>query len=297
MNLRPVALLVLINMVAVAAAAAAAEEPKLTSSQRKVEIVAHRGESYDAPENTLASFNLAWKRGAADGVELDWHLTSDGKLITSHDKDTFRTTGGKEHGGTKLVIVEHTAEELQKLDVGKWKGEQFAGEHMPLAAEVLATIPRDQSNRRLFCEIKVGPESTEPLAAAFKAAGYPAAQTCVISFHLDTCASVKKRLPEIKVYYLAVFKEDKKTGKRPPTIDELIKQAKDANLDGLDLSFKSPLDADSVKRIHDAGLKCYVWTVDDPSVAKQMIDIGVDGITTNRAAWLREQLGLPPLGK
>ena len=58
----------------------------------KVEIIAHRGESYDAPENTLASFNLAWKRGGADACELDIHLTSDGKLIVIHDPDTFRVT-------------------------------------------------------------------------------------------------------------------------------------------------------------------------------------------------------------
>jgi glycerophosphoryl diester phosphodiesterase len=255
------------------------------------EIIAHRGESYDAPENTLASFKRAWKLGGADSCETDLHLTSDHRLIILHDPDTFRVTGGKEHNGTKLVVVQHTADELRKLDVGKLKGDQYAGEKIPLLEEVLALIPK-VPHKRHFLESKIGAEIAEPLVAALKSSGVPARQTPVISFKLDACKAVKEKMPELKVYYLAEFKADKKTGAPPRTIDQLIKTAKDAGIDGLDLSYKS-FDPGWVKQVHDAGLECYVWTVDDPAIARQFMDAGIDGITTNRANWLRDQLHIP----
>src|SRR5687767_2478618 len=263
--------------------------------QRKVEMIAHRGESYDAPENTLAAINLGWERGA-DAVEMDLHLTSDGKLITIHDKDTLRVTGGKAKGGQKLAVLEHTAAELRKLDVGSWKSVSNAGERMPLIEEVLATLPKDK-DRRLFIEVKVGPNAAAPLVAAIKSAGRPPEQTAVISFNLDTCAEVERLMPELEVYYLVDLNPNKKTGAPAPPIEELIKRANDAKLDGLNLSHHETLNEDAVKRIHEAGLKCYVWTVDDPAIAKRMLEAGVDGITTNRAQWLREQLGLKKSAK
>ena len=60
-----------------------------TAHASAVEVVAHRGESADAPENTMASFRLAWERGD-DAIELDVHLTKDGQLIVCHDPDTKR---------------------------------------------------------------------------------------------------------------------------------------------------------------------------------------------------------------
>ena len=251
---------------------------------RHVELVAHRGESHDAPENTLAAIKLGWERGA-DAVEFDVHLTADGQLISIHDPDTGRVTGGR----AKFKVVEHTAEALRKLDVGSWKHPKFAGERMPLLGEVLATLPADPG-KRLFIEVKVGPEAAEPLATAIKAAGRPPEQTAVISFNLETCRSVKQRLPTLKVYYLSGFKQDERSGEVKPTVGELIRAAKHAKLDGLDVSFKGPIDAAFVRQVHEAGLEMHVWTVDDPAVARRMVEAGVDGITTNRAAWMRGQL-------
>src|SRR5690349_12960399 len=118
-------------------------------SKSQVEWIAHRGESCLAPENTMAAIDLAWKLGA-DAVEIDVHLTRDGHLILSHDFDTQRTCG------EKRLFTEHTLADLQKLDAGKWKGEQFAGEKMPTIDDALASIP---SGKRMFVEIKVGPEA------------------------------------------------------------------------------------------------------------------------------------------
>ena len=253
---------------------------------KRVELVAHRGESHDAPENTLAAIRLAWERGD-DAVEFDVHLTADKRLIAIHDADTERVTAGR----SKVVVSRETLETLRKLDVGSWKGAKFAGERMPTIEDVIETLPADPE-KRLLIEVKVGPEATEPLAAAIDAAGRPPGQTAVISFNLEACRSVKQRLPDVKVYFLSSFKQDEKTGKVTPTVQELIRTAKDAKLDGLDVSYKGPVDTAFVKQVHEAGLELHVWTVDDPADARRMVEVGVDGITTNRAAWMRERLGL-----
>ena len=83
-------------------------------------IIAHRGESRLAPENTLAAINLAWQRGA-DAVEIDCHLTADGHLIVCHDDNTRRTAG------RKLVIRQSTLAQLRELDAGAWKGVRWGG--------------------------------------------------------------------------------------------------------------------------------------------------------------------------
>lgn len=245
-----------------------------------VDIIAHRGASHDAPENTLASFKLGWQQ-RADACELDIWLSKDGKLVVSHDADTKRTTG------VAKKIPESTLAELRALDAGFWKDPNWKGEKLPTLDEVLALIP---DGKRLVIEIKCGVECLPELERVLKASGKPAAQLVIISFHHDVCAESKKLFPKIPVLFLASFKQDKNTGKWSPTPDALIAKAKSAGLDGINLSYKGPLDAAFVKQTHAAGLKFYVWTVDDAAVAKQLLAAGADGITTNRPEWLREQL-------
>jgi glycerophosphoryl diester phosphodiesterase len=243
-------------------------------------MIAHRGESFDAPENTMAAFRLAWQRDV-EAIELDVHLTRDGKLILCHDADTERTTG------QKLIIKNSDYRQLRQLEAGSWKDPRWKGEAMPSLDEALATIPE---RARCFIEIKVGAEAVPAVAASIKASGKRPEQLAIISFQDTAIAEAKRQLPQIKAYYLASFKQDKKTKEWKPTVQELIDQAKGMHADGLDLSFKGPLDAESVKQIKAAGLEFYVWTVDDIEVAQKFADWGADGITTNRAAWLREQL-------
>ena len=248
------------------------------------ELTAHRGESHDAPENTMAAVKLGWERGV-DAVEIDVHLSKDGKLIVIHDADTERVTG------QKLVVKQTDSDALRKLDAGswgKWKASgKYAGEKFPLLEEVLPTIP---AGKRLFLEIKIGPEAVAPIAAALKATNTPADRVCIISFKIETIREARKVLPHIKAYWLASQKQDE-SGKWLPTVEDLIAKAKGANANGLDVgAAKSPIDAAFVKAVKDAGLEMYAWTIDDPKLARKLVDAGVDGITTNRAQWLREQL-------
>jgi glycerophosphoryl diester phosphodiesterase len=256
--------------------------PNATPTPRAgIEFVAHRGESADAPENTLAAFRLAWQRGDP-AIELDVHLTRDGRLIVSHDADTRRTTG------VARVIKESTLDELRALDAGRWKGAQWTGERLPTLEEALATIP---AGGRCFVEVKVGAEAIPALVTAIRASGKTPAQLAIISFQLDAVTEAKRQLPEIPAYYLASFKRDSTTRTWSPSIDALIAQAKAAHLDGLDLAFAGPVDADATRRVRAAGLGLYMWTVDDPEVARRLASYGVAGITSNRAAALRTELG------
>jgi glycerophosphoryl diester phosphodiesterase len=243
-------------------------------------IIAHRGASKDAPENTVAAFKLGWEQHA-DAVELDIWRTKDGRILASHDESTHRTTGvGKK-------ISECTQDELRGLDAGSWKGLQWKGEKLPTLEEALATIP---GSGRLVIEIKCGAEVLPELQRVIEAAGKPASQLALICFGLGTCTDAKQRFPDVSVWLLASVEQDKQSGAWKPAAAELVGKAKSAGLDGIDIGFKSGMDAAYIREIRTAGLKVFVWTVDDATVARGLQAAGVDGITTNRPGWLREQL-------
>lgn len=248
-----------------------------------VQIVAHRGASYDAPENTLAAEKLAWAQ-QADVVETDIYLTKDGKIIAIHDGTYKRTTG------KNAKIASLTQAEARSLDAGSWKGAQFAGEKLPTLEEQIALIP---AGKRLFVEIKVGAELVSELARVFAATGADERNITIISFNYDALREVRKRLPKLPTQYLVGYKvqdQQKPGAKRQPTLDEVIAQATAAGLTGLDLQSTWPLTSDDVRKIRAAGLQLHVWTIDDVDIAKRWKVLGADSITTNRPGWLREQL-------
>jgi len=245
-----------------------------------VEIIGHRGAAYDAPENTLSAVRTGWEQGA-DAVEFDVYLSKDGKIVVIHDKDTKRTAG------VDKPVVEQTLEELRKLDVGKWKDPRFAGEKIPTLPEILKTVP---AHKRVFIEVKCGPEIVPELKRDLAAAGLKPDQTAVICFSADVVAAVKKERPDLKAYWLVSLGAPEKRPKNVPTPDEVIAMAQQINADGLDLSADPELTPQYVKAATAAKLPVYVWTVNDPALAKQMIDAGVVGITTDRPGWLREKL-------
>lgn len=246
------------------------------------EVIAHRGASYDAPENTIAAIRLAWDQNA-DGSEFDVYLSKDRQVVVIHDKDTKRTAG------TNLAVAESTCTVLRGLDVGAWKGTKFADQRIPTLAEMLATVP---AGKRAFVEVKCGPEIVPELLRGLAKSGIEPERTPVISFNADVIASVKVARPDVPAYWLVNLnrKDARKRDLPPPTPGELIAKARMLGADGLDLSASETLDDRYAKAIKEAGLGLYVWTVNDPAVAKRMVKIGVDGITTDRPGWLRERL-------
>ena len=111
-------------------------------------IIAHRGASFDAPENTLAAIRQAWSAGIK-AVEVDVHLTKDNEVAVIHDASTKRTTS------VNSLVIDQTMHDLKQLDAGSWKDESWVGEQIPRLTEVLATIPE---GGKLIIEIK-GPAS------------------------------------------------------------------------------------------------------------------------------------------
>ena len=245
-----------------------------------MEIIAHRGASRDAPENTLAAIQLAWQQNA-DAVEVDVHLSRDGHLVVIHDDDT------RILAGVKKKVANQTLAELKKLDVGRWKGLAWAGERIPTLDETLATIP---TGKRFFIEIKCGPEFIPAFENLLQQHEAKTPQLVLIGFSLSTMAVVKKTFPELEVCWIAEFKRNWKTGRWSPQPEDLIQKTTQAGLDGLDLGAKGPITARFVSQAKAAGLRIYTWTVDSPLKARKLNAAGVDGITTNRPAWLREKL-------
>lgn len=245
-----------------------------------VEIIGHRGASHDAPENTLASVNLAWDQDA-DAVEIDVYLSKDGRIVAFHDDTTERLAG------VDKPVVEQTLAELQKLDVGRWKDPKFTGERIPTLSDVLATIP---DGKRLFIEVKCGPEIVPTLQKDLKTAGKTPDQTAIISFSYKVVKAVKEAMPELKVYWVVGLEQDEQTGRWSPKLDELIDKAQAAGLDGLDLGKAGIIDEAYVSQVKQAGLGFYMWTINSPADARRLVKAGVEGLTTDRPGWLREQL-------
>ena len=233
-------------------------------SAKRVEIVAHRGASYIAPENTLAAVKLAWEM-KADAVEIDVYLTADQQIIVSHDSDTARTTG------TKMSIPKSNFEDLRKLDAGKWKGVAHTGEKLPSLEEVLKTIPK---GKRILMEVKCGPEVIPVFLDQLKKSRKSDKQVAVISFNIDVIRAIKEVRPRMQAYWLTV--------PTPDSADALIAAIKKVKGNGLDLAATEALNAEYVRKVHEAKLKLHVWTVDDTTAGKRLAGYGVDGITTNK---------------
>jgi len=261
--------------------AAALVSIMLSKNASAVEIIAHRGASADAPENTVASEKLGYQQGA-DGGELDIHLTKDGRIVVIHDYDTKRVAG------VDRKVLDQTFDEIRRLNAGawgEWAGKGF-NEKVPTLDEILAIVPK---GKKIYIEIKVHNEILPALAETLKRAKLAPEQTPIITFYLEVAEAAKKKFPALKVYWLYDWKQDKQTGKYPD-LDDLIAQAKKAGLDGLDLNHNFPLDAANIKKIHDAGLEIGVWTLDDPVKARQLAKDGIDGITTNKPGMMRQAL-------
>ena len=243
------------------------------------EIIAHRGASHDAPENTVAAAKLAWEQDA-DAVEVDIHLSKDKRIIVIHDYDTKRVAG------VARKVNEQTFEELRKLDAGSWKDAKWAGEKLPSLQEVIATVP---AGKKLVIEIKSGVDTVAVLEDAIE--GSPKrGQFVVIAFSFDVAREAKKRLSGLPVYWLWGFSEREKKEYGNPSLDDLIAKAKGAGLNGLDLNYRGPLTKEFVADVRRAGMEVIVYTVDDPDAARELVEMGVAGITTNRPAFLREAL-------
>jgi len=243
----------------------------LSACSRAPLVVAHRGASHDAPENTLAAFRRAIEQ-EADALETDLRLTKDGRIVLLHDAGTKRIAGGLDH-----KVAETSSDVLRSLAAG--------GEKIPFLEELLDLAPPE---RGLFLEIKCKEEILPAMEAALRKGGR-LRQATLIGFDLEVMAAAKARFPELPVCWIRGTVKDPVTKKPVPHRTEWIAAAKEKKLDGIDVGHEglTPEFAGAVKA---SGLALHVWTVDDPAEARRVAALGVDSITTNRPALIRQAL-------
>ncbi|MEM8782873.1 MAG: glycerophosphodiester phosphodiesterase family protein [Planctomycetota bacterium] len=254
-------------------------------------IIAHRGGSHDAPENTLAAFSLAWVR-QADGFECDIRKTGDGEIVCLHDADTGRVGNGGGRKGRGVPVGTSTLAQLQAVDVGRWKGDAFAGQVPPSLGEALQLV---EPGKQVFIEIKgrrgAGVAAMPGVLAALDASGLDPSQASILSFDTDVVRLAKQRRPEFTVNWLTRFKRVFGVGPWKPGIDKVVATLRATGADGLGCKpTLQHVNETFVARLREHGFGFHLWTVNDPDIARRAIALGVDSLTTDRPGFLREAL-------
>lgn len=244
-----------------------------------VEVIAHRGASYDAPENTLPAVQLAWDRNA-DAVEIDIFQTSDGRIVAIHDEDTERVAG---RAGR---VADQTLAQLQLLDVGAWKGERWKGTRIPTLEAVLGTVP---PGKTLVIEIKCSSDVIPDLERVLDASG-KRDSVMLIAFDYDTISQAKRVMSDRAAYWLYHFVPDEAERYAVTEPEDLVQRVVRADLDGLDVRHDGPWVEGLAQSLRAIGKDLYVYTVNDPDRARWLRMIGVRGITTDRPGFLRAAL-------
>jgi glycerophosphoryl diester phosphodiesterase len=260
---------------------------KLLASQRPL-VIGHRGYCQIAPENTLPSFKLALAAGA-DLVELDYYHSRDGKLVVIHDGELDRTTDATNRWAQKKIRVEtKTAAELQSLDAGSWFDPKYAGTRIPLLAEALDTI---QQRGVTLIERKGGaPEDCIRLLREKHLIN----KVVVQSFDWEYIRAFHEQEPEQVLGALGppgrfpdgrkLSDDDKKLNAR--WLDEVHKTGAKVAV------WSDKVSREAVQLAHQRGLRVWVYTIDDPAQANELLDMGVDGIITNNTSLIRKTIAL-----
>jgi len=240
-----------------------------TFMHAQVTIIAHRGASYLAPENTLASAKLAWELNA-DGVEVDIYLSNDNKIMVIHDSHTRRVSD------QDYKIRETRAKILRTVDVGSYKDIKYKGEKIPFLKEEMKLIP---PGKELVIEIKCKSEIIPYLKKVLKKYEKDKKYQ-FICFDLQTILDTKKAFPDHACYWLCNNTE---------SLMKNINIIAESNLEGVSLKH-TIIDEGVMKLAQSFNLEVWTWTVNDVKEAKRLVNLGVKGITTDRPGWLRENL-------
>mgnify|MGYP000882233484 CR=1 FL=1 len=232
-------------------------------------IIAHRGASKEAPENTLAAFALALELGCT-GIELDVHVSADGALIVCHDAEVDRTTDGSGK------IAEMTVAELKRLDAGRWFDVRYAGQRLPLLEEVLDLVPPSVP---LNIEIKssLHPDVNRLLLSLLRERNR-LNSVFVSSFDFDVLFALQRLEPAMRIGLLY--------DAEAPDYRRLASE-RGVRLYSLHAhhSWIVPAYVEEAKR---AGLAVYPWTIDAPDRMREALAAGVSGIISNDVRLLKE---------
>ena len=233
-------------------------------------VTAHRGNSGNLPENTMAAFESAVELNV-DWVELDVFVTKDGKLVVIHDPTTGRM------GDRDLEVAQSTYDELLEVDVSvdflNRKGEAFEGElpentkYIPLLEEVLQFFNTVEGTR---LSIQPKTDSVDAAVELIRQFGLEGS-TGFNDGNLEYMKRVKELAPEIHVFW-----------DRPGNLnlEKDIEIALEHGFEGMVINH-SGISEDVVKKVTEAGLEIGTWTVNDPDVMRRFLDLGVQRIYTD----------------
>lgn len=238
-------------------------------------VVAHRGASSLAPENTLAAVNKALELNV-DMVEIDVHRTFDGELVVIHDNTVDRTSSGT--GSVKNF----TLQELKNLDFGQWFKLSFKGQQVPTLREVLEAT---KDKAILLIELK-GERTEVPTVELVRELGLED-QVIIQSFDFQQIQKVKKKAPEIATMFLVSVPEHSDNPIEAATWMANIMEYVGATGIGIRHNWYTP----ELKAVaKERNLALFVWTVDNKAELRRFITEGVQGIITNRPQDLLELL-------
>ncbi len=257
------------------AAEALAPAEKLLSLQRPL-VIAHRGYSRSAPENTLPAFKLA-KTAGADLVELDYHHTKDGALIVIHDGELDRTTDAVARwGGKEIRVASKTLAELRTLDAGQWFDANFAGTRLSTLAEALDCI---QDGNVTLIERKAGDAATcVKLLRDRQLVNHVVVQ----SFDWNYLKDFHQQEP--RQILGALGPPGSRGGKKLEDPEKILDKGwvDEVRRTGARVVvWNRQITRESVAYAHQQGLKVWVYTIDDPTLAQSLRALGADGIITN----------------
>ncbi len=235
------------------------------------EIVAHRGASWDAPENTISAIDLALEQ-EADGIEYDIRITQDEELVLMHDSTATRTTDDT----SGRLIRDMTYEEVRALDAGSWFSSEFEGEPVPTLEEVFEFAGRRATH---FVELKDHTETinrkTVDLIEEYNLENHAK----VMSFSQDQLREIKALNEDIEtVLIVSTF------------YGNMSRLANDDALDNFAFSVNLFINNDHyVNTIHQSGKKVYSWTINTDENIRRVARRDVDGIITDRPVFAREE--------
>ncbi|QDU73096.1 Glycerophosphoryl diester phosphodiesterase [Bremerella volcania] len=242
-------------LVAILIGTAALESVQLEDN---VQIMAHRGASSKAPENTLASFQQAIEDGA-DWIELDVQETADGQVVVMHDSDFMKLSKDP------LKIWDATSDKLKGIDVGSWKSPDFADQRVPTLAEVLA-LCKDKVGVNIELKYYGHDQMLEQRVADVVDQQGMNDQVMAMSLKREGVQKMKAIRPQWKV--------------------GLLMSVAAGNLSKLDADFLAVnarfADVLLIDQAHDNGKQVFVWTVNDAATMSTMMSRGVDGILTDK---------------
>lgn len=257
-------------------------------------IIAHRGASARAPENTLPAFERALALGAVE-VELDVRRSRDGVLFLFHDENLDEKTNASG------PFAERSAAELRRVDIGSWfdreqpqPGERFAGTGLITLRELFARF-----GEQLFYHVEIKGEEVEisrQVADLVREFGLER-RVMVTSFSLDQLLRVRAVAPELPICWLLPRRKELERALSPAraatTIFELqqplIERARDEGFAQVGIA-ASDVSAEAVRFGHAQGLEVRGWGVENDAHADKLIDAGANGMTTNWPERLIEQL-------